>query len=201
MPQRGSLKACALTILGSGILAFGLYNIHSVSPITEGGILGLTLLLDHWFSLSPALTGLIFNAACYIFGQIVLGGSFIVLSLAAGCSFSLFYWVFEQFPPLFPQIGQYPLAAALAGAVFVGVGVGLGVRMGAASGGDDALAMGISKLCGVKISSVYLVSDVTVLLLSLSYIPFEKIAYSLLTVVLSGQIIGLIDGKKPQRGH
>ena len=31
-----------------------------------------------------------------------------------------------------------------------------------------------------------------VLILSLSYIPFRRIAYSLLTVVLSGQIIGII---------
>lgn len=31
--------------LGSVILAFGLFNIHSQSQISEGGILGLTLLL------------------------------------------------------------------------------------------------------------------------------------------------------------
>ena len=39
--------------LGSVILAFGLFNIHSQSQISEGGILGLTLLLYNWFSISP----------------------------------------------------------------------------------------------------------------------------------------------------
>lgn len=197
MTPRLSLKALALTVLGSAILAFGLYNVHSLSAVTEGGILGLTLLINHWFGISPALSGLILNCACYVFGQIVLGGSFLLLSFAAGGSFSLFYYIFEQFPPLYPQIAEHPLAAAVVGAVFVGMGVGLGVRVGAASGGDDALAMGISKLSGLKISTVYLISDLTVLLLSLSYIPIERIVYSLLTVVLSGQIIGLIDNKKP----
>ena len=198
MTPRLSFKALSITVLGSAILAFGLYNVHSLSAVTEGGILGLTLLIDHWFGISPAVSGLILNCACYIFGQAVLGGSFLLLSFAAGGSFSLFYCIFEQFPPVYPQIASQPLLAALAGAVFVGVGVGLGVRMGAASGGDDALAMGISKLSGLRISTVYLISDMTVLLLSLSYIPLSRIAYSLLTVVLSGQIIGLIDGKKPQ---
>lgn len=198
MTPRLSFKALSLTVLGSAILAFGLYNVHSLSAVTEGGILGLTLLIDHWFGISPALSGLILNCACYIFGQLVLGGSFLLLSFAAGGSFSLFYWIFEQFPPIYPQIASQPLLAALSGAVFVGVGVGLGVRMGAASGGDDALAMGISKLSGLRISTVYLISDSIVLLLSLSYIPLSRIAYSLLTVVLSGQIIGLIDNKKPQ---
>ena len=36
----------------------------------------------------------------------------------------------------------------------------------------------------------------TVLLLSLTYIPLRRIAYSLLTVILSGQLIGLIQPKR-----
>ena len=46
----------------------------------------------------------------------------------------------------------------------------------------------------MNIKCVYLISDITVLLLSLTYIPLQKIMYSLLTVILSGQIIGLIEG-------
>ena len=83
-----------------------------------------------------------------------------------------------------------PLAAAFLGAIFVGVGVGLCVRAGGAPTGDDALAMSLSRLLKTKIQYVYLVSDLTVLLLSLSYIPWQRIGYSLLTVILSGQIIG-----------
>ena len=37
----------AWNLLGSAILAFGLYNVHALSGVTEGGILGLTLLLHH----------------------------------------------------------------------------------------------------------------------------------------------------------
>lgn len=50
-------KKCALALLGSGILAFGLYNIHALSGVTEGGVLGMTLFLHHWIGLSPALSG------------------------------------------------------------------------------------------------------------------------------------------------
>ena len=37
-----TLKNCAITLLGSFILAFGLYNVHSISGVTEGGVLGAT---------------------------------------------------------------------------------------------------------------------------------------------------------------
>ena len=51
-----TLPRVLLSILGGAILAFGLYNIHAPSGITEGGILGLVLLLDHHFSVSPSLS-------------------------------------------------------------------------------------------------------------------------------------------------
>ena len=78
------------------------------------------------------------------------------------------------------------------GALFIGIGAGVCIRAGGATTGDDALAMSLSHLLKIPIERIYLVSDLTVLLLSLSYIPVKRIAYSLLTVVLSGQIIGLI---------
>ena len=85
-----------------------------------------------------------------------------------------------------------PLLAAVIGAVFVGVGAGVRVRVGGAASGDDALAMSISSLTHMKIERVYLISDLVVLGLSITYIPLRRIGYSLLTVILSGQIIGWI---------
>lgn len=196
---RLSGKKCILNLIGSAILAFGLFNVHSFSNVTEGGVLGLTLLLRHWFDISPALSGLILNAVCYLIGWRTLGREFIYYSIIAGGGFSLFYWLFELLGPVWPGIGAYPLAAAIIGALFVGVGVGLSVRAGGAPGGDDAIAMSASKLTGAGIQWIYLISDMTVLGLSLTYIPFRRIAYSLLTVVISGQLIGLVQNFRFKR--
>ena len=69
-------KKCLLALLGSAILAFGLYNVHALSGVTEGGVLGMTLLLHHWFGISPAVTGLVLNAVCYWMGWRLLGKEF-----------------------------------------------------------------------------------------------------------------------------
>ena len=130
------------------------------------------------------------NALCYLLGYRTLGRAFVGYSLIAAAGFSGAYRICELFPPLYPRIAEYPLAAALIGAVFIGVGAGLCVRSGGATTGDDALAMSLSHITGIHIQGIYLVSDLTVLLLSLTYIPVKRIAYSLLTVILSGQIIG-----------
>ena len=193
-----TLKRCNMAFWGGGLLAFGLYNVHALAGVTEGGILGMTLLLQHWFRISPAWSGLVMNAICYFIGWRTLGREFIAYSAVAGGAFSLFYAICEQFPPLWPQLADMPLTAALLGAVFVGVSIGISVRAGGAPGGDDALAMSISKMTGWKIQWAYLASDLTVLALSATYIEPLRLAYSLLTVMLSGQIIGWMQWGAPE---
>lgn len=186
------LKSCVIAFLGSAIQAFGLYNIHSLSHVTEGGVLGATLLFEHWIHISPSVSGFLMNAFCYALGWRTLGKLFIAYSFVASAGFSVTYSICEQFDPLWPQLAQMPLLAAILGALFIGVGAGVCVRVGGATSGDDALAMSISHKTKVPIERIYLISDLVVLGLSLSYIPVRRIAYSLLTVVLSGQMIGLV---------
>ena len=185
-------KNLLLSILGGAILAFGLYQVHSLSGVTEGGALGLTLLLQHWLGISPAWSALVINILCYGVGIASLGRRFLVLSAVSGGSFSVFYGVLEGYPRLWPELADHPLIAAVLGAVFVGAGVGLCVRAGGAPTGDDALAMSLSRRFRLPIERVYLITDLTVLVLSLSYLPLGRIACSVLTVTLSGKLIGLI---------
>ena len=189
------LMNVVVAFLSSAIQAFGMYNIHALADITEGGVLGATLLLEYWFSISPAVSGFLLNALCYLFGWKTLGKEFIAYSLIAAVGFSSAYGICEQFPPIWPDIAAYPLLAAVLGALCIGIGAGLCVRAGGATCGDDALAMSLSHITKVPIQWIYLVSDLTVLGLSLTYIPMRKIIYSLLTVVLSGQIIGFLQPK------
>lgn len=185
-------KNILILFFASAFQAFGIYHIHSVADVTEGGVLGLTLLLEYWLGISPALSSFVLNGACFAFGLHTLGKPFILSSFVAALGYSAGYALWEQFPPLWPAITDHPLVAAVAGALFIGIGAGLCVRAGGATTGDDALAMSISHLIRIPIQWIYLVSDTTVLLLSLTYIPLGRILYSLITVTLSGQIIGWI---------
>ena len=152
----------AQLLLGAAILAFGLFNVHQQSRITEGGVLGATLLLQHWLGISPAISEVVMDVACYLLGIKYLGKSFLRYSLVATGGFAVFYALFARMGYLLPSMAHLPLLAAVVGGLFVGLGVGLVVRAGGAAGGDDALALVIAKLFRWPVSRAYLFTDLVV---------------------------------------
>lgn len=180
-------------VLGAMLCSFGIYNIHRRVDITEGGILGLMLLVEHWFGISPALITPVLDGLCYVLAFRVLGGQFIKMSVLSTLCVSAFFRLWELFPPLLPDLSAYPLLAAVAGGLFVGLGVGLIVRQRGSCGGDDALALTIAHVTHWRLSRAYLFTDLTVLALSLSYIPVQRIVYSLATVLISSLLIDRVE--------
>lgn len=198
----GGVGHYLILFLGSVILAFGLFNVHSQSGVTEGGVLGTTLLLLHWLHISPALSSPILDGLCYLMGLRMLGWDFLKNAVFSSLSYAACYSVFERLGPVLPSLAARPLAAAVLGGLFVGVGVGLVVREGGACGGDDALALVLSRLLRVRISRAYFLTDFVVLTLSLSYIPLRRILFSLLTTLISSFLIERIQnaGRTPPAG-
>lgn len=191
-------KRILILILGIGICSFGIYNIHRQTNITEGGVIGLLLLLNHLTGISASILSPILDILCYLLAFRYLGWDFIKLSAISTVSLSLFYKVWEQVGPILPNLSNHPFYAAILGGIFVGVGVGLVIRQGGSSGGDDALALVISKKGKLRISRAYLVTDITVLLCSLSYIPLKRIGYSFITVTISSLLIDWVQNYKKE---
>ena len=193
------LKKLLLILLGAMICSFGIHNIHQRTDVTEGGILGLMLLIEHWLGFSPAYITPVLDIACYLLAFRFLGGGFIRISVISTLCVSGFFKLWEQFPPMLPDLSAYPLTAAVAGAVFVGIGVGLIIRQGGSAGGDDALALTISHVTRWRLSFCYMFTDFVVLALSLSYIPVLRIFYSLISVTLSSWLVDWVQNFKKNR--
>ena len=185
-----------LILLGAMICTFGIHNIHQRTHITEGGMIGLMLLVERWLNISPAYITPVLDISCYLLACKFLGGRFIKISIVSTACVSGFYKIWELFPPMLPDLSAHPLTAAVLGGMFVGIGVGLIVRQGGSSGGDDALALTISHTLRWRLSRAYLFTDRTVLILSLSYIPLRRIVYSLITVTISSCLIDLVKDYK-----
>lgn len=178
--------------IGAGIATFGIHNIHERTGITEGGVIGMMLFIHHWSGLPAGWITPVLDVSCYLLALRFLGTRFIKVSILSTFCVSTFYNLWELFPYLLPDLSDYPLAAAVFGGIFVGIGVGLIIRQGGSSGGDDALALSISKVTHWRLSRCYLFTDLVVLGLSISYIPIIHIVFSVVTVTLSSFLIDLV---------
>ncbi|EQK41702.1 hypothetical protein C671_2649 [[Clostridium] bifermentans ATCC 19299] len=154
-------------------------------------MLGFLLLLKNLFNIRLSLANLIIDCALLLVGYKFFGKKFIKYSLIATISFSLSFSFFESIGPVIPKFDNLILGSIIAG-LFVGLGSGLVVRAGGAAGGDDALALVISKTTSLKIGKVYMISDFFILGLSLIYLSFSQIAVSLIAVSVSGKVIDFV---------
>ena len=190
------IKGILLIILGSTIISFGNYNFNYQNNITEGGVLGLLLLLKNIFDISPSITSLVIDLSLFTFGSKFFGKKFLAYSLLSTITFSITYKIWEHIGFVMPSFYNNMIIGSLLAGIAVGVGVGLVVRGGGAAGGDDVIALLVSKFSKLKINHVYLITDITVLLLSLTYLDLKQILFSIIAVTISGKIISLIYNDK-----
>ena len=117
-------RRIAIIMLGTAILSFGIHNIHQRAAITEGGVIGLVLLKNHWLGIPASIASPLLDFICYALAFKFLGLDFILTAAVASVSLAGFYRLWESFPPMLPDLTPWPLVAALLGGVFVGIGVG-----------------------------------------------------------------------------
>lgn len=188
-----------LILIGAMIYSFGIHNIHQRTGITEGGILGMMILIEHWLGFSMAYITPVLDGLCYLTAYRFLGARFIRISAFSTLCVSCFFKLWEMLPPMLPDLYDRPFIAAILGGIMVGVGVGIIIRQGGSAGGDDALALTISRMFRWRLSRSYLFADVTVLTLSLTYIPLLRLVYSLITVTVSSYMLGLTETYRAKR--
>lgn len=193
--QSDAVTKYLFIFLGAGILAFGMSNVHARCDISEGGVLGLSLLAYYWLNIPPNLSSLILDGSCFLIGALILRKGFLFDSVLASFLYSSWYQLFIYLGPLLPDLSGSLWLAAILGGIFVGFGAGFIVRFGCAAGGDDSLALIFNEKTGIRVSVFYVISDFVILICSLSYIPFRSIIWSFATVLISSFIIEMLRPK------
>ncbi len=199
--MRSELKSIGLIILGSSILAFGCYNLNYQNNITEGGVLGLLLLIKNVFDISPSITNLLIDLFLFLIGGKFFGKKFLIYSILSTITFSITYKIWEGIGFIVPSLEENMIVASVFAGIIVGIGVGLVVRGGGASGGDDVIALIGNKFTALKVNHIYLISDCIVLILSLVYLDLKQILFSLIAVTISGKVISIIYINEENKGE
>lgn len=189
-------KTVAPIMLGTAVYAFGLLYFIIPSQLMEGGVTGITLLLNYAFDIPIFLTTLLINLPLFLLGWKVLGGRQIVYTGVGIGSLSLFLWIFERLISAgwivpFSTEHDFILAALYAG-VTLGTGLGIVFRFGGTTGGVDIVARILGRNFGWSMGQIILAIDIFIIGSSIFYIPKEKILYTLVAVFIASRVIDFI---------
>lgn len=178
-----------MMLVGTFLMAFCYYHINFQNNLAEGGFVGLALLGKYAFDFSPSVAMILLDIPIVIVAMFVKGRKFLLNTVIAAISLSVFYDIFEQFSPLVINLKDHMLVAAILAGVMTGFGAGIVIRFGGATGGDDILALFLSKWSGFTVGTMFFIFDAIVLLLSLFYLPLAETMYTILAVSVAGKMI------------
>jgi len=183
-------------LFGTAIYAFGLHMFVIPNQFMEGGVTGITILLNYMFGLAPSIMTLVINIPLFIIGWRFIGRSAMLYTIGGTLSLSLFLWIMELLIDRglilpFHTEQDYFLATLYAG-VTLGAGLGIVFRFGATTGGSDIIARILHKLRGWPMGRTLLWVDAIVIGISFFYIEREKILYTLVIVFIATRLIDFI---------
>ncbi len=191
-----AVRTWGMLALGTALYAFGLQYFILPNTLMEGGVTGISILLNYIAGIPVSLSTLAINMPLFVIGWRKLGGKAMVLTIGGVVLLSFFLWVLEQAVKLgwlipFTTDRDFILVVLYAG-LTLGAGLGLVFRAGGTTGGVDIIARLLYRAKGWSMGQIILSLDVLILSASLIFIPKEKVLYTLVSTFIASKIIDFI---------
>ncbi|MBW5446612.1 DUF2179 domain-containing protein [Cohnella sp. CFH 77786] len=189
-------RTWGLLALGTALYAFGLQYFILPNLLMEGGVTGISVLLNYAAGIPVSISTLAINLPLFLLGWRQLGREAMILTIGGTVFLSLFLWILEEAVAAgwivpFKTEHDFILVVLYAG-LTLGAGLGLVFRAGGTTGGVDIVARILHRAKGWSMGQIILVLDVIILGSSLLFIPKEKVLYTLVSVFLASKIIDFI---------
>ena len=158
--------------------------------LAPGGVSGIAIIINQLTQIPTGTLVLIMNVPLMALGMWKLGFKFLLSTLVAVISSSIFTNLLAPYGPLTTD----PLLAACAGGALLAVGMGLLFKLGATSGGTDILIRVIKlKYKHLKTGSLFLITDCCVIAASaLVFRNVDLALYAAIATILSSFCLDLV---------
>ncbi|KMN43327.1 YitT family protein [Bacillus sp. LK2] len=183
------VKEIALITIGSLLFAIGINYFAIPNRLSEGGIIGLTVVTYYLFDWSPGIVNFGLNAILLAVGYKFFDKKTMVYTIIGIVETSLFLYATEHIQY---QVNGDTLLAALFAGVFVGIGLGCMFKAGGTSGGSAILARLANQYLGWSVGKGVLIIDIVVIAGSVFIIGQEKAMYTLVAVFIGAKVIDFI---------
>ncbi len=177
-------------LLGIIAASFGLKGFLMPSAFIDGGVTGISLMINELTGISLSLLLVCFNLPFLLIAYFAIGKRFAVKSIIG----IVLLAVAVAFIP-YPQITDDKILIAAFGGLFLGLGIGLAIRGGAIIDGTEVLAIFISRKTILTVGNVILIFNVIIFMTAAYFLSTEIALYAILTYFAASKTVDfVIDG-------
>lgn len=178
----------AITI-GAVIAAFALEEFLIPSTILDGGVTGISIILNHITGKGISLFIIVINMPFLVLGFKQLGWRFLIRGAYSMLLFSVMLELFRDVA----EITNTELLAVVFGGVLLGFGVGTVLRYGACLDGTEIVAMLISKKTSFSVGQIIFAINIAIYTVAGVLFGWDRALYSLLTYFISFKVIDMVE--------
>ncbi len=182
------IEKYSIIFIGSVIAAVGLEIFLIPNSIIDGGIVGISIITSFITDLPMGLFTFLFNIPFLFIGYKQIGKTFVITSLFAIISFSIFTLIFHPVPGLTDDI----LLATVFGGIILGAGVGLILRYGGSIDGTEIIAIIFTRGSMFSIGQIVLICNVIIFTFAAFVLGWDRALYSMLAYFLAHKTIDIV---------
>ncbi len=174
--------------VGAAMAAAALEIFLIPNSIIDGGITGISIILNKLFGGSLSLFVLIINIPFLLIGYKQLGKKFLIKASFSMIIFTILLEVFGNVSEVTDDI----LLAFIYGGLLLGIGVGLVIKFGGCLDGTEAVAILVSKKSNFSVGQVVLFINIFIYGTAIFVFGPDRALYSLLTYFITFKIIDMV---------
>lgn len=175
--------------LGATLAAFALEEFLIPSTILDGGITGISIIINQLSGIGISYFIIILNIPFLIIGFKQLGAEFLIKGTYGMILFSVMLPVFKGMT----NVTETELLGVVFGGLLLGVGIGTVLRYGGCLDGTEVVAMLLSKK--MSFSNGQIIFGINIAIYAAAGILFgwDRAMYSLLTYFISFKVIDMVE--------
>lgn len=163
--------------IGTLLAAIAVNLFIASNHLVFGGVSGIGIVLQALFKLPLSITNLAINIPLFLIGGKLKGRDFLIKSLYATATLSLFLKLTDS---LYGDVDL--IVAAIFGGSLLGCGVGLVIHGGGSTGGTDMAALLINKVTQWPISRLIFIIDACVIATGIFFFGLNRALYAIVVV-------------------
>lgn len=174
--------------IGATMAAAALEVFLIPNSIIDGGLTGISIILNKLFGGSLSLFVFFLNLPFLVIGYKQLGLKFLIKAVFGIVTFSLLLEVFHGVPEVTDDI----ILAFIYGGLLLGVGVGIVIKFGGCLDGTEIVAILLSKKSNLSVGQVVLFINIFIYGTAIFVFGPDRALYSLLTYFITFKIIDIV---------